>query len=756
MKEIQVPVSANVEKLIKKMEKADKAVASGFDKIEKRTVAFGRKFDAGISGASGFLNTLKDALDDTSQSQGTWSRQMTGSVSVLKSLVGGATDVVDTYTQVRGVMMKVGEGVTSVNKIIGKLSPAASASLGRIGRSMIGVLGPIGLVTAAVVGVGVAIHRDLDGSAAVVSKISNKFAELANRSETVKKVYATLKQGASVLDNIGQAISNAIVLDSAAPAKDNGNKVAAEFTRGMIEGMISRKQDIVDGLPEITVEDVRNSKIWKGIEFIGDRLQNAYRNIFGDSYESVLAEMSQGFQNAITNDNTPLEQLRFEIDNTRERLQNLYLQGDIPGAKRLKADLSTLKKRMKEVQEFSDGKQLKIQTPMEMLQKEIMTTEALMNNLFIKGDFTGATTAAMKLKELEDKLKNVQRAGELLTRTDSSPIALLPTQDPAPLKLRIDIPGSNIAKIKELRESLKSVQTFEGFQKIQKKIKELTDEASAMAVKVPDRMRAMASKLKQTFSTVGDVFDDIGQSLKDAFPDFAASQITNLFSGVDHGAIAQLNDELREQQRIVSDTSASREAREAAKQRIKLIQEEIKAEKQKGNVLLQGAKLVIDTAKQVIQAALATAIAKAIDGEASKGLVGLITAGVAVAGISALFASKVPALAGGGSVSRPNTVLVGEYPNAPLNPEYIAPADMMQGHMRGALTDVLDARSPVGSPTQTSRPILQPIQEPGPKTIYISGMLESEIRGDDLYQMVKIQHENELKTTGVNPLTQEA
>ena len=52
-------------------------------------------------------------------------------------------------------------------------------------------------------------------------------------------------------------------------------------------------------------------------------------------------------------------------------------------------------------------------------------------------------------------------------------------------------------------------------------------------------------------------------------------------------------------------------------------------------------------AQQVINAALAKAIAEAIAGEAKKGLVGLITAGIAVAGIRALFASNVPKLAVG-------------------------------------------------------------------------------------------------------------
>lgn len=66
------------------------------------------------------------------------------------------------------------------------------------------------------------------------------------------------------------------------------------------------------------------------------------------------------------------------------------------------------------------------------------------------------------------------------------------------------------------------------------------------------------------------------------------------------------------------------------------------------NLSLEGfAQTVLNVAQQVINAALAKAIAEAIAGEAHKGLFGLITAGIAVAGIRALFSSSVPKLAVG-------------------------------------------------------------------------------------------------------------
>jgi hypothetical protein len=65
-----------------------------------------------------------------------------------------------------------------------------------------------------------------------------------------------------------------------------------------------------------------------------------------------------------------------------------------------------------------------------------------------------------------------------------------------------------------------------------------------------------------------------------------------------------------------------------------------------GEVSLKAfAQTALQVAQQVINAALAKAIAESIASQASKGLFGLITAGIAVAGIRALFKQEVPQLA---------------------------------------------------------------------------------------------------------------
>jgi hypothetical protein len=69
--------------------------------------------------------------------------------------------------------------------------------------------------------------------------------------------------------------------------------------------------------------------------------------------------------------------------------------------------------------------------------------------------------------------------------------------------------------------------------------------------------------------------------------------------------------------------------------------------------------------RQIINALLAQTIASAIAGEASKGLVGLITGAIAVGALTALFKSKVPSFATGGNYAG-GLALVGE-----MGPELI-------------------------------------------------------------------------------------
>jgi hypothetical protein len=95
-----------------------------------------------------------------------------------------------------------------------------------------------------------------------------------------------------------------------------------------------------------------------------------------------------------------------------------------------------------------------------------------------------------------------------------------------------------------------------------------------------------------------------------------------------------------------------------------------------------GMKGFISSLLQVIQGLFALAIANSIASESKKGLIGLITGAVAVAGISALWNAKVPDFADGGLVYGETILRAGEYPGARTNPEVIAPLSDLK-HMLG-------------------------------------------------------------------------
>lgn len=104
-------------------------------------------------------------------------------------------------------------------------------------------------------------------------------------------------------------------------------------------------------------------------------------------------------------------------------------------------------------------------------------------------------------------------------------------------------------------------------------------------------------------------------------------------------------------------------------------------------------RAALDSISQVINRLLAQAIASAIAGEATKGLPGLITAGIAAGGIAALFKSQVPEFANGGIVSGPTLGITGEYAGARHNPEVIAPLSDLKNMLGGGqMSGVLTAR----------------------------------------------------------------
>lgn len=104
--------------------------------------------------------------------------------------------------------------------------------------------------------------------------------------------------------------------------------------------------------------------------------------------------------------------------------------------------------------------------------------------------------------------------------------------------------------------------------------------------------------------------------------------------------------------------------------------------------------------QQIINGLLAQAIASMIAKEAHKGILGLALASVGVAGLTALWKSKVPEFASGGLVYGDTLARVGEYSNARSNPEVIAPLNklksLMQPNLGGEVVFTIKGNQLVG------------------------------------------------------------
>jgi len=88
---------------------------------------------------------------------------------------------------------------------------------------------------------------------------------------------------------------------------------------------------------------------------------------------------------------------------------------------------------------------------------------------------------------------------------------------------------------------------------------------------------------------------------------------------------------------------------------------------------------IYNAARQIIVAKLSETIASAIASSASLPFpINIITAGIAGAGIAAVFNSAVPKLADGGIAYGSSLVNVGEYAGAGNNPEVIAPLSKLK------------------------------------------------------------------------------
>jgi len=188
-----------------------------------------------------------------------------------------------------------------------------------------------------------------------------------------------------------------------------------------------------------------------------------------------------------------------------------------------------------------------------------------------------------------------------------------------------------------------------------------------------------ALAIEQRMFSLKESFEAIKEGMKQSFSVGFAEVLGNIFSSTGE-KVSELNAQLREQQQIMNDKSNNKEQREAAEARIKSIEAEIAAEKQKGNVFLQTASLILDTARQEIQAQFAVAMASMLAGSAKFGPVGFLAAALGgIAVLTAMFKKHVPKLAEGHVATQPLFAMFGEYGGAGRgNAEIVTPENKMR------------------------------------------------------------------------------
>lgn len=231
---------------------------------------------------------------------------------------------------------------------------------------------------------------------------------------------------------------------------------------------------------------------------------------------------------------------------------------------------------------------------------------------------------------------------------------------------------------------------------------------------------------------------DVANSIANIFAGAAVDTLFNALAGPSE-ALRSLNEKLEENQRLRTDPTAPKAERLAAAERIKAIKEQIQLEKAKNNVLSQSSQLILDVAKAAIKAAFAEMIASAIAKESDKGLWGIVTAGIAVAGLISLFQSKVPKLAKGGSASGQTLAVVGDNPRASQgNPEVIGSLEVLDKKFRSSVSDMM--RQIGGGAIST------PSMQMAPIRINIGGKFTIENR--DLVYVLEDAITNYFRTSG--------
>jgi tape measure domain-containing protein len=147
-------------------------------------------------------------------------------------------------------------------------------------------------------------------------------------------------------------------------------------------------------------------------------------------------------------------------------------------------------------------------------------------------------------------------------------------------------------------------------------------------------------------------------------------------------AVAGLTAEIETQRAILIDSSSTDAQKTAAAAQIALINQQIKAEKDKGNIVRQVSLSIVRSIKDSIQAYIAQAIAGLIAKEAStKGIIGLALAGIGAGVVFSLFDTLVPKLAKGGLAFGPTLAMVGDNKNAKNDPELITPLSKLKNYL---------------------------------------------------------------------------
>ena len=198
-------------------------------------------------------------------------------------------------------------------------------------------------------------------------------------------------------------------------------------------------------------------------------------------------------------------------------------------------------------------------------------------------------------------------------------------------------------------------------------------------------------KVIPEMATAKTAFDLFVTDIKSSFEETFSQAISTAFNfNIPHISetrenLQSLNEELKQNQAVLRDTTASEADRNAAADRIKVLDKEIQAEKERGNVVMQTAKATLSAARDSIKAALAKALANVLANALSSVPFpfNIALAGAAVGAANGLFDKVVPALATGGLAYGPTLAMVGDNPGAGSDPEVIAPLSKLQDYIGG-------------------------------------------------------------------------